>query len=175
MTGISRERGGRLGGDPRIEPDAMAVPLAGFRPGSAGDEGPPATANRLPRSDSATRWRNSRLARQPRGDCPAHPPAAVVKAILATPDRRSRPRRHHQHAGFRTRWRTADQARLPRRRAASLRSPPGFAVPAFPDALADRHRSARPLLLDDLLGDFPFTGDAERAHGSPPLWVSCGR
>lgn len=41
----------------------------------------------------------------------------------------------------------------------------GFAVPAVPDEPTGRDLDrARDLIADELLGDFPFTGDAERAH-----------
>ena len=41
----------------------------------------------------------------------------------------------------------------------------GFALPAIPDRPVPADvAAARSLLLEDLLGDFPFVGDAERAH-----------
>ena len=43
--------------------------------------------------------------------------------------------------------------------------PPGFVLPAVPERPSQAEvDAARGLLLDDLLGDFPFTGEAERAH-----------
>ena len=43
--------------------------------------------------------------------------------------------------------------------------PPGFVLPAVPERPTRAEiNAARTLLLDGLLGDFPFTGDAERAH-----------
>jgi hypothetical protein len=43
--------------------------------------------------------------------------------------------------------------------------PAGFVLPPVPEApTSDEIAAARSLLLDDLLGDFPFVGDAERAH-----------
>lgn len=45
------------------------------------------------------------------------------------------------------------------------RPPPGFALPPVPERpSAPDTAAARSLLLDDLLGDFPFTSEAERAH-----------
>ncbi len=45
------------------------------------------------------------------------------------------------------------------------RPPPGFALPPVPERPTPADiTAARNLLLDDLLGDFPFTGEAERAH-----------
>ena len=43
--------------------------------------------------------------------------------------------------------------------------PAGFAVPPVPDQPSVAEiAAARSLLLDDMLGDFPFVGEAERAH-----------
>ena len=43
--------------------------------------------------------------------------------------------------------------------------PPGFDLPPIPDRPSEQDiAAARTLLLDDLLGDFPFVGAAERAH-----------
>lgn len=45
------------------------------------------------------------------------------------------------------------------------RPPPGFLLPPVPERPTPTETAAaRNLLLDDLLGDFPFTGEAERAH-----------
>ncbi len=45
------------------------------------------------------------------------------------------------------------------------RPPPGFVLPPVPERPTPAEiAAARNLLLDDLLGDFPFTGEAERAH-----------
>lgn len=42
---------------------------------------------------------------------------------------------------------------------------PGFAVPPIPDRPGEAEiAAARALILDDLLGEFPFVGAAERAH-----------
>jgi hypothetical protein len=40
-------------------------------------------------------------------------------------------------------------------------------------ATAGQIAEARSLLLDDLLGDFPFTSVAERAHAVACRWASC--
>ncbi|MGH6813689.1 MAG: hypothetical protein ACREDM_15565 [Methylocella sp.] len=93
-------------------------------------------------------------------------PAAVVKSILSTPDpslpvlagitmtsvfglggeRLNKPGYH------------AD-ARL------HYDPPPGFVLPIVPAKPTPSNiASARQLILEDLLGDFPFTGDAEKAH-----------
>ncbi|MEI8395174.1 MAG: toprim domain-containing protein [Rhodospirillaceae bacterium] len=43
--------------------------------------------------------------------------------------------------------------------------PPGFTIPPVPEhPSAAEIATARSLLLDDMLGEFPFVGDAERAH-----------
>lgn len=100
------------------------------------------------------------------GYVPAHPPAAVVKSILATPDP-SLPvlagitttpvfsrggellTKPGYHAGVRLLY----------------DPPPGFVLPAVPAKPTPSDiASARSLLIEDLLGDFPFTGDAEKAH-----------
>ena len=97
---------------------------------------------------------------------PSPPPVAVVKSVLATPD-----------------------PALPilsgivntpvfGRTGALLTSPgyhpdarllyvpaPGFVVPEIPQQPTDADiAAARALIVDDLLGDFPFTGPPERAH-----------
>lgn len=53
---------------------------------------------------------------------------------------------------------------------------PGFAVPPVPDrpSAADLER-ARALLLGELLGDFPFISDAERAHALALLLLPAAR
>jgi hypothetical protein len=112
------------------------------------------------------------------GDVPALPPAAVVKSILATPDPSlpvlagitTAPVFGHSgelltNPGYHV------DARL-------LYDPaPGFILPAVPmNPTPSDTMSARQFLLNELLGDFPFTGDAERAHAlSLLLQVSCGR
>lgn len=45
------------------------------------------------------------------------------------------------------------------------RPPPGFTLPAVPARPNEAQRDhARRMILDELLGDFPFVGEAERAH-----------
>lgn len=41
---------------------------------------------------------------------------------------------------------------------------PGLEIPAVPNAPTPEQVAAAVALIDELLGDFPFTGDAERAH-----------
>jgi len=97
---------------------------------------------------------------------PAHPPPALVKNILATPDPAL-----PVLAGIVTAPVFGKAGALitePGYHAATrlLYEPPaGFALPEIPDRpTPDQIVRARSLLLDDLLGDFPFTGEAERAH-----------
>ena len=108
-------------------------------------------------------WR--RISRQ--GDLvPAHPPTALVKSILATPDPGlpvllgivntpvfGRNGRLLTSPGYHP------DARL-------LYQPlPGFEVPAIPDSPSpDQVAAARGLICEDLLGDFPFVAPAEMAH-----------
>jgi hypothetical protein len=100
------------------------------------------------------------------GYIPAHPPASVVKAILATPDP-SLP----VLVGITTTpvfGRSGELLTRPGYHADArllYDPPPGFILPAIPAAPTPSDiASARQLLLGDLLGDFPFTGDPERAH-----------
>lgn len=104
---------------------------------------------------------------------PAHPPAGVIKSILATPDP-SLP----VLAGIATTpvfGRNGELITEPGYHPAArlLYDPPkGFVVtppPANPTP-ADI-AAARALLLDDFLGDFPFTSEAERAHALALLLV----
>jgi putative DNA primase/helicase len=98
---------------------------------------------------------------------PSHPPTALVKSILATPDPGlpvlvgivntpvfGRNGTLLTSAGYHA------DARL-------LYCPaPGFTVSAVPERpSADEVAAARRLICDDLLGDFPFVSEAERAHG----------
>ncbi|MGE0424950.1 MAG: toprim domain-containing protein [Reyranellaceae bacterium] len=97
---------------------------------------------------------------------PAHPPMPLVKSLLATPDPGL-----PVLAGIVT-------APVFGRNGALLTEPgyhpdarllyqptPGFTMPPVPQRpAADDIGSARALLIDDLLGDFPFTTLAERAH-----------
>ena len=97
---------------------------------------------------------------------PAPPPSGVVKSMVATPDPAlpvlagivtapvlGRGGVLLTEPGYHP------DARL------LYRPPPGFVLPPVPERpTAADIAAARSLLLDDLLGDFPFTGEAERAH-----------
>ncbi|WP_198370259.1 DUF7146 domain-containing protein [Roseomonas rosulenta] len=97
---------------------------------------------------------------------PAAPPVATVKSLLATPDPSlpvltgivSTPV-FGRGGALLTEPGYHPDARL-------LYQPaPGFAVPPIPAHPSPAEvAAARSLLLDDLLGEFPFTGGAERAH-----------
>ena len=97
---------------------------------------------------------------------PAHPPGGLVKNLLATPDPAlpvlaaivtapvfGRDGSLVTEPGYHTATRLLYEP------------PPGFVLPAVPERPSPAEiEAARSLLLDDLLGDFPFTGEAERAH-----------
>lgn len=113
-------------------------------------------------------WR--RLARN--GDlAPAPPPTGLIKSLLATPDPAlpvlagivNTPVFGRNGALITTPG-YHPEARL-------LYHPtPGFALPSIPQhPRADEIARARSLILDDLFGDFPFVGDAERAHAAALL------
>jgi putative DNA primase/helicase len=97
---------------------------------------------------------------------PAPPPLPVVKSVLATPDPAlpvltgivNTPVFGRNGTLLTTPGYHPD-ARL-------LYVPaPGFAVPDIPAKPTPAEiAAARTLICDDLLGDFPFTGDAERSH-----------
>lgn len=97
---------------------------------------------------------------------PAHPPAGVVKNLLATPD----PALPVLAAIVTAPVFGKDGSLLtePGYHPATrllYEPPPGFVLPPVPERpTAAEIEAARSLLLDDLLGDFPFTGEAERAH-----------
>jgi putative DNA primase/helicase len=100
------------------------------------------------------------------GDVPANPPASVVKSILATPDPAL-----PVLAGITTTpvfGRSGELLTRPGYHPGArlfYDPPPGFVLPDVPTTpTAADIAAARQLLLEDLLGDFPFTGDAERAH-----------
>jgi putative DNA primase/helicase len=104
---------------------------------------------------------------------PAHPPAGVIKSVLATPDP-SLP----VLAGIATTpvfGRNGELITEPGYHSAArlLYDPPkGFVVPPLPEKPTPSDISAaRAFLLDDLLGDFPFTSAAERAHALALLLV----
>lgn len=97
---------------------------------------------------------------------PAYPPAQLVKALLATPNPDlpvlagivaapvfGRSGELVTERGYHPATRLLHEP------------PPGFELPPVPEHPSDAVvAAARSLLLDDLLGDFPFTSEAERAH-----------
>lgn len=108
-------------------------------------------------------WR--RLARN--GDLvPAHPPTPLIKSLLATPDPGlpvlagivTTPV-FGRNGALLTEPGYHPDARL-------LYQPtPCFAVPQVPERPSPAEiATARSLIVDDMLGEFPFTGHAERAH-----------
>lgn len=132
------------------------------------DEGRPAAAGV---TDERLRHMLARLADWRRlnakGDLvPAPPPTALVKSLLATPDPGlpvlagivGTPV-FGRGSALLTKPGYHPDARL------LYRPTPGFAVPPIPDRPTGAEvAAARTLLLDDLLGDFPFVSAAERAH-----------
>jgi putative DNA primase/helicase len=97
---------------------------------------------------------------------PAHPPTALIKSLLATPDPDlpvlagivSTPV-FGRGGTLLTEPGYHPDARL------LYHAAPGFTLPSIPEQpTAEQIAEARSLLLDDLLGDFPFTSVAERAH-----------
>jgi putative DNA primase/helicase len=104
---------------------------------------------------------------------PAHPPVSVIKDILATPNPAL-----PVLAGIVTApvfGGTGELLTEPGYHPAArlLYEPPkGFSLPAIPDKPTPSDvEAARSLLLDEFLGDFPFTGEAERAHALALLLV----
>jgi hypothetical protein len=97
---------------------------------------------------------------------PAPPPTGLVKSLVATPDPALPVLAGIVTAPVFGRGGTLltepgyhPDARL------LYRPPPGFVLPPVPDRPTPAEiTAARNLLLDDLLGDFPFTGEPERAH-----------
>lgn len=135
---------------------------------ATGDDGAPATQ---PLTEDRLRHELARDAQwfkttERDGVKPALPPMAVVRDMLAAP--------HYpfpQLVGIAEVPTFAPDGSLPQRpgyHAASriyYAPPPGFALPPVPaDPTEAQIAAARQLLLDELLGDFPFAGDAERAH-----------
>ncbi len=97
---------------------------------------------------------------------PTHPPVALVKSMVATPDPAlpvlagivTAPV-FGQGGVLLTEPGYHPDARL------LYQPPPGFVLEPIPRTpSASEIAAARSLLLDDLLGDFPFVGAAERAH-----------
>ena len=97
---------------------------------------------------------------------PAHPPAVLLKNLLATPD----PALPVLAAIVTAPVFGGDGSLVtePGYHAATrllYEPPPGFVLPAVPERPTRAETdAARTLLLDGLLGDFPFTNEAERAH-----------
>ncbi|WP_276199977.1 hypothetical protein [Chelatococcus sp. XZ-Ab1] len=97
---------------------------------------------------------------------PAHPPTPLIKSLLATPDPGlpvlagivTTPV-FGRNGALLTEPGYHPDARL-------LYQPtPGFAVPQVPERPSPVEiATARSLIIDDMLGEFPFTGHAERAH-----------
>jgi hypothetical protein len=119
-------------------------------------------------------WRK----RAPNGDLmPAYPPPVLLKNLLATPDPAL-----PVLAGIVTAPVFGGDGTLitePGYHLAArlLYEPaPGFQLAAIPERPTPADiAEARSLLLDDLLGDFPFVGDAERAHALALLLLPFGR
>ena len=97
---------------------------------------------------------------------PTPPPSNVIKSLLATPDPAlpvlagivTAPV-FGRNGSLLTEPGYHPDARL------LYHPPPGFALPPISaKPSAEEIAAARSLLLDELLGDFPFTGEAERAH-----------
>lgn len=97
---------------------------------------------------------------------PAPPPVAVVKSVLATPDPALPVLTGIVSTPVFGRGGTLITVPGYHPDARLLYAPaPGFIVPTIPmQPSTTEIAAARNLLCDDLLGDFPFTGDAERAH-----------
>lgn len=125
----------------------------------------------VPMTENRLRFALARLGawvkQTPAGELvPAHPPLATVKDILAMPDPEL-----PVLTGIVTVPVFGPDGTLqvvpgyyPSSRLI-FEPPPEFVLPAIPDRpTADDIARARAFLLDDLLGDFPFVGDAERAH-----------
>jgi hypothetical protein len=102
---------------------------------------------------------------------PAPPPTGLVKSLLATPDVNlpvltgivSTPV-FGRNGALLTEPGYHPDARL------LYHAAPGFSVSEIPDRpTAAQIAAARALILDDLLGEFPFVGAAERAHAAALL------
>jgi len=97
---------------------------------------------------------------------PAPPPLPVVKSVLATPDPALPVLTGIVNTPVFGRGGTLITMPGYHPDARLLYVPaPGFAVPDIPARPAPSEiAAARTLICEDLLGDFPFTGEAERAH-----------
>jgi putative DNA primase/helicase len=151
-----------------LEPHALAVPLRRAADmGRARRRGP---AGRRRLTEERLRHMLARLARWVRMNAkgelvPAPPPTPCQVGAGHARSGAAGAHRHRQHAGLRPRRHAAHHAGLSPRRAAALRagaraSPCRRSRAPSPAEIA----AARQLICEDLLGDFPFTGDAERAH-----------
>lgn len=97
---------------------------------------------------------------------PAPPPVATVKSVLATPDPALPVLTGIVNTPVIGRSGTLITAPGYHPDARLLYVPaPGFTVPDIPKRPTEAEiAAARELICDDLFGDFPFTGEAERAH-----------
>lgn len=97
---------------------------------------------------------------------PAPPPVAVVKSVLATPDPALPVLTGIVNTPVFGRTGTLITTPGYHPDARLLYVPaPGFTVPDIPSRPTDADiDAARSLICEDLFGDFPFTGEAERAH-----------
>ncbi|MCC7495821.1 MAG: toprim domain-containing protein, partial [Fimbriimonadaceae bacterium] len=144
----------RLGGEPSwVVPDDEGRPIA------------------MPVRDERLRHMLAKLADwrklNAKGDLvPAPPPTGMVKSLVATPDPAlpilagivTAPM-FGRGGALLTEPGYHSDARL------LYQPPPGFVLPPVPERPSQAEiDAARALLCDDLLGDFPFTGEAERAH-----------
>lgn len=97
---------------------------------------------------------------------PAPPPLATVKSVLATPDPALPVLTGIVNTPVFGRSGTliTDPGYHPDARLLYVPAP-GFTVPDIPKRPTEAEiAAARELICDDLFGDFPFTGEAERAH-----------
>ncbi|MEI4234782.1 DUF7146 domain-containing protein [Roseovarius sp. D22-M7] len=97
---------------------------------------------------------------------PAPPPVAVVKSVLATPDPALPVLTGIVNTPVFGRTGTLITTPGYHPDARLLYVPaPGFTVPDIPSRPTEAEiAAARALICEDLFGDFPFTGEAERAH-----------
>jgi hypothetical protein len=102
----------------------------------------------------------------PKGHVPALPPPAVVRNMLACPSPPLPVLTRVVRAPILAPDGTLATAEGYHGITRTYYAPtPGFEVPPVAEAPSDEDiERARALILDDLLGDFPFVGDAERAH-----------
>ena len=132
------------------------------------DEGRPVAS---PLNEERLRHMLARLARWVRVNAkgeliPAPPPVAVVKSVLATPDPALPVLTGIVNTPVFGRGGTLITTPGYHPDARLLYVPaPGFVVPDIPARPSPAEiAAARTLICEDLFGDFPFAGDAERAH-----------